>query len=194
MLTHLQTTHPKLHTPRLYLREWRSGDLPAFAALNADPEVMKYFPKALTRHESDALVARIEQHFGEHGFGLWAVTLASDATFIGCVGLMKPSFDAHFTPCVEVGWRIAHAHWNEGYATEAASAAIKFAFTDFKLDSLVSFTVEANLASRRVMQKLGMHHSPADDFNHPRISQGDPLERHVLCRLSLEDWRAQHAR
>jgi RimJ/RimL family protein N-acetyltransferase len=168
---------------RLRLREWRDEDLAAFADLNADPRMAEHLPKTLTRTESDQFASRICAHFEKHGFGLWAVEVSDVASFIGFVGLSVPRFDAHFTPCIEIGWRIAHSYWNRRYATEGARAAVTYAFSELGLSEIVSFTVPHNLASRRVMEKLGMSHDPSDDFDHPMLSEGDPLRRHVLCRL-----------
>jgi RimJ/RimL family protein N-acetyltransferase len=172
-----------LQTPRLHLRDWRTDDLPAYAAMNADPQVTEFLP-AFIRAESDQRVARIREHFSVHGFGQWAVELIDGGTFIGSVGLSVASFQSHFTPCVEVGWRLAYEHWGRGYATEAATAAIDFGFETLKLDEIVSFTVPENLRSRRVMERLGMTRSEADDFEHPLLAKGHRLRRHVLYRLS----------
>jgi RimJ/RimL family protein N-acetyltransferase len=173
-----------LSTPRLRLRLWRDEDLPVFAALNASPEVMEFFPKPLDRAESDELADRIRGHFARHGFGLWAVELPGIADFIGFVGLAVPAFEAHFTPCVEIGWRLAQEHWGQGYATEAARAALDFGFQNLGLEEIVSFTVPANQRSRAVMERIGMTRSPADDFDHPSIPENHPLRRHVLYRVS----------
>jgi RimJ/RimL family protein N-acetyltransferase len=144
---------------------------------------MEHFPAPLTRAESDAMVDRIEAAFESNGFGLWAVEVLGGAPFIGFVGLAVPTFEAHFTPAVEVGWRLAREHWGRGYATEAARAALEFGFGSVGLDEIVSFTVPANVRSRTVMERLGMTHDPKDDFDHPRIPPGNPLRRHVLYRL-----------
>jgi len=171
-----------LRTPRLVLRQWRQSDFDSFAALNADSEVRRFFPAPLTREESDALAKRAERDIAERGWGLWAVEVMESAPFIGFVGLAEPSFDAHFTPAVEVGWRLSRDQWGNGYATEAARAAITFAFDDLGLDEIVSFTSEVNERSRRVMERLGMTHDPQDDFDHPSVASG-PLRRHVLYRI-----------
>ena len=175
---------PVLVTDRLCLRGWQEEDLPAFAALNADPRVMEFLPKVLSREESDARAAQIIDHFNQHGFGLWAVEVKGGADFAGFVGLNVPAFAAHFTPCVEIGWRLAYEHWGCGYATEAARAALGFAFGTLRLKEIVSFTVPANVRSRRVMERLGMTHSPGDDFEHPSLPVGHRLRPHVLYRLS----------
>ena len=140
---------PVLTTAGLCLREWRDDDLAAFAALNADPRVMEHFPKLLSRDESDATAARIREHFARHGFGLWAVEVVGVADFIGFVGLSVPAFEAPFTPCVEIGWRLACEHWGRGYATEAVRAALGFGFESLELEEIVSFTVAANQLAPR---------------------------------------------
>lgn len=173
---------PELRSQRLLLRAWRAADRAPFAALNADPAVMEHFPALLTVEQSDAMVDRIEAHFETHGFGLWAVEAPGVADFIGFVGLSVPAFSAPFTPCVEIGWRLARAHWGAGYASEAARAALEFGFGELRLDEIVSFTVPDNVRSRRVMQRLGLHHDPADDFDHPNLPDGHRLRRHVLYR------------
>jgi ribosomal-protein-alanine N-acetyltransferase len=174
---------PTIETARLRLRPWRAADLAPFAALNADPAVMEYFLKPLDRQESDDTVARIEAHFRRHGFGFWAVEAKDLASFIGMVGLGVPSWTAPFTPCVEIGWRLARAQWGRGYAREAAAAALDHGFGVLGLDEIVSFTVPANLRSRAVMERLGMRRAAADDFDHPRVPPGHPLRRHVLYRI-----------
>jgi RimJ/RimL family protein N-acetyltransferase len=174
----------ELRTERLWLRRWSSGDRARFAAVNADARVMEHFPGVLSREESDALAARIEESLERRGFGLWAVEIPDVTSFAGFVGLSFPGFEAPFTPCVEIGWRLAFAHWGAGYATEGARAVRDFAFAQLGLDEIVSFTVPDNVRSRRVMEKLGMTHDPADDFDHPAHPDGHRLRRHVLYRLA----------
>lgn len=174
---------PIIETPRLILRGMRDSDMPAFAAMNVDARVMEFFPAPLTPAESTALAQRIDDHFVAHGHSFWAVEAVGVADFVGLAGLLVPSFEAHFTPCVEIGWRFASAHWGKGYATEAARALLEFGFDRAGLDEIVSFTVPANQRSRRVMERIGMMHNPAEDFDHPNIPGGDPLRRHVLYRL-----------
>jgi RimJ/RimL family protein N-acetyltransferase len=172
-----------IQTDRLLLRRWREGDREPFCRLNSDPGVMEFMPACLMRAESDALVQRIEEHFRKHDFGLYAAELREDGTFIGFVGLGVPTFTANFTPCVEIGWRLSAAHWGRGLATEGALAVVKHAFGELRLDEIVSFTVPANVRSRRVMEKIGMTHDESEDFDHPNLPEGHPLRRHVLYRL-----------
>lgn len=168
---------------RLRLRRWRGEDREAFAAMNADRQVMEFFRNRLSRAESDAMVDRIEAHFCEHGFGLWAIEIPGSADFIGFTGLVVSRFDAHFTPCVEIGWRLAFEHWGRGYATEAARLALGYGFGALALSEIVSFTSVTNRRSRAVMERLGMHHDPADDLDHAALPEGHPLRPHVLYRL-----------
>jgi len=172
-----------LQTDRLVLRHWHAADRLPFAEMNADPRVMDFMPATLSRPESDVLLDRIEKHIDTHGFGLFAAELRRDRSFIGFIGLAIPSFQTSFTPCVEVGWRLSPIHWGKGLATEGARKVIRYAFEGLGLEAVVSFTVPANARSRRVMEKLGMTHDPADDFDHPNLPQGHPLRRHVLYRL-----------
>ena len=183
----------RLSTPRLILRPWREEDLEPFARLNADERATQYLLHRLNRAQSDALVARISAHFEREGFGLWAVEAPGVAPFIGAVGLVIPGFSAAFTPCVEIGWRLAPDFWGRGFASEAARSALAFGFETAGLAEIVSLTVPANTRSQAVMQRLGMTHSPVDDFDHPLVSAGHPLLRHVLYRLSKEAWRASSA-
>jgi len=174
---------PELRTERLKLRRWQERDRAPFAALNADPVVMEFFPTLLTRAESDAFVDRIEAAFEERGWGLWAVE-TPDGTFAGYVGLWPAVFEADFTPAVEIGWRLAASCWGNGYAPEAACAALTFGFDELGLDEILSFTSVLNLKSQRVMQKIGMTTDPAEDFDHPNLLEGDRLRRHVLYRIA----------
>ncbi|HXZ59046.1 MAG TPA: GNAT family N-acetyltransferase [Steroidobacteraceae bacterium] len=177
----------RLTTPRLTLRQWRAADLEPFAALNADPAVMEFMPKRLTRAESDALVERAAADLEARGWGLWALEVRESGAFAGCVGLNVPAFQAHFTPCTEILWRLARPDWGRGYATEAARECLRFALETLRLPELVAFTVPANVRSRAVMERLGMRHDPADDFAHPRLPAGHPLRDHVLYRLAAPD-------
>ena len=159
-----------------------SADRRPFADMNANPDVMEYFPAVLSREESDRLADRIEEHFVTHGFGPWALEIPGVASFAGFVGLSVPPFEAPFTPCVEIGWRLARAYWGHGYVTEAARAALNFGFDELSLQEIVSFTVPANTRSRRVMERLGMVRDPLEDFAHPLVPEGHPLRPHVLYR------------
>ena len=181
----------ELRTERLLLRRWRPEDRAPFAALNADPEVMRHFPAPLTRRESDALADRIEESIERDGWGLWALEERATNGFLGFTGLAEPAFDAHFMPAVEIGWRLARPTWGHGFASEAARAAAAFAFTQLGLDEIVSMAVAGNARSRAVMRRLGMRREPADDFDHPLVREPH-LRRHVLYRLTQADWRAAH--
>jgi RimJ/RimL family protein N-acetyltransferase len=173
-----------VRTERLVLRRWRAEDREPFARLNADPEVMRHFRSTLDRSASDLLVERIEAEFEERALGLWAVEVVGEAPFAGFVGLHHAAFPAHFTPAVEIGWRLARPHWGRGYATEGARAALADGFDRLGLAEVVSLTVPANTRSRAVMERLGMTRDEADDFDHPSLPEGHPLRRHVLYRLS----------
>lgn len=179
---------PALRTERLLLRPWKDEDLPAFAAMNDDPDVMAFMPKRLSREESDASAGRIRNQIDTVGWGLWALEAPGIAPFAGFAGLSVPRFEAHFTPCVEVGWRLAKAYWGKGYATEAGRAAIAYGFDTLGLSQIVSFTAVGNWRSRAVMERLGMQHDACDDFDHPAPAEGDPLQRHVLYRLTKTSW------
>ncbi len=177
-----------LKTERLLLRRWQDSDREPFARLNADPRVMEFMPGPLTREESDAFVARIESHFEQYGFGLFAAELLPAHAFLGFMGLSVPTFQAHFTPCVEIGWRLCAEYWGGGLATEGGREIVRYAFEVLELEALVSFTAAVNLRSRRVIEKLGMTRDPAEDFDHPRLPEGHPLRRHVLYRLRRAEW------
>lgn len=182
-----------LRTERLLLRRWRPEDRTAFAALNADPAVMQHFPAPMSREASDALADRIDTHFAERGFGWWAVEVQDVAPFIGCVGLSVPRFTAHFTPCVEIAWRLSSAHWGRGYAEEAARRALTFGFENLQLQEIVSFTVPANRPSWGLMERIGMTRDKAGDFEMPTLPEGHPLRPHLLYRLPYSDWQKQTA-
>ena len=179
----------ELATDRLLLRRWQASDRVPFAALNADPEVMRYFPGPLTRQASDRLADLIYAAIERDGWGLWALEQRATSHFLGFTGLARPTFEASFTPAVEVGWRLSRAAWGFGFATEAARAAAAFAFGELDLDELVSFTAERNARSRAVMRRLGMRHDAAHDFDHPHVRE-DRIRRHVLYRLAASEWKA----
>lgn len=179
-----------MQTERLILRPWQEEDLEPFAALNADPRVMEYFPSTLNRKESDALAQREQKRIEERGWGLWAIGVPGVADFIGFVGLIywdKENLPAHFTPAYEVGWRLAFDHWGKGYATEGAKAALQYGFETLKLEEIVSMTAVQNMRSRAVMERIGMHHDPKDDFDHPKLAKDHPLSRHVLYRIKQQE-------
>jgi ribosomal-protein-alanine N-acetyltransferase len=179
--------YPQIRTDRLRLRPWKADDRAPFAAMNADSLVMEFFPGRLSAQESNAQVDRFETLFAEHGFGPWVVEIPGVAPFVGFIGLLIPRFEAHFTPCVEIGWRLATDFWNRGYATEGARAVLDFAFSELGLEEVVAMTAVQNVRSRRVMEKLGMIRSPSDDFDHPLVPNGHALQRHVLYRIRPAD-------
>lgn len=175
---------PQLRTPRLLLRRWRDSDREPFAALNADPDVMAHFPKPLTSERSDHMIDLIEAEFDRHDFGLWAIEVADTGAFIGFAGLNEVGFHAHFTPAVEIGWRLARQAWGHGYATEAARAALAYGFDVIGLPEVVSFTSTTNLRSQAVMRRIGMTYDPAGDFDHPNLPPRHRLRRHLLYRIT----------
>lgn len=179
-----------LHGERVLLRDWRDDDLPAWVAMNADPAVRRHFPGVLDEAAALGEASRIRAHAEREGFTFWALEIPGVTDFAGCVGLIRTGFDAHFTPCVEIGWRLAQAHWGKGYASEAARLALVYGFDPLQRDEIVALTVPANLPSQAVMQRIGMQRDPADDFDHPRLAAGHPLQRHLLYRIKRQDWRA----
>ena len=176
-----------LMTERLLLRRWREADRVPFRMLNADPRVMEFMPGPLAPEASDALMDRAELHFERSGFGPFAAELRQSGAFLGFIGLSIPKFEAPFMPVVEIGWRLAADYWGQGLATEGAREALRYGFEELGLSNVVSFTADANLRSRRVMEKLGMTHDPGDDFEHPSLPQGHPLRHHVLYRIHRAD-------
>jgi RimJ/RimL family protein N-acetyltransferase len=170
------------------LRPWRDDDVAPFAAMNVDSRVMEYFPAVLSQAETHAAVARIRDYFAQHGYGPWAAEELGGAPFIGYVGLTTPRFEAPFMPAIEIGWRLAFEHWGKGYAREAARAALGYGFESLGLDQIVSFTATGNRRSWRVMEAIGMKRSLDEDFNHPSLPAGHPLERHVLYRINRPEW------
>ena len=181
-----------LSTERLVLGTWSDQDTEALLELSTDPEVMRHFPAPGTREQIEALVARHRANLASGRPGLYAVRVAATGTSIGFVGLATPSFEAPFMPCVEIGWRLARHAWGQGYATEAARAVLGHGFGTLGLDEIVSFTTVANRPSIAVMQRLGMHRDPAEDFDHPSVPEGHPVRPHVLYRLTAEEWRRAH--
>ena len=178
----------ELDTERLRLRQWRASDLTPFARLNADPRTMEFFPARLDRQASDALAKRIEAKIAERWWGLWAAEIRATSEFIGFIGLQPPIAQLPFSPCVEIGWRLAQPYWGKGFATEGARAALRCGFEKLGLDEIVSFTVPTNQRSRAVMERLGMQEDKAGMFEHPSIAPGSPLRLHCLYRLSKKRW------
>jgi RimJ/RimL family protein N-acetyltransferase len=174
----------EFETSRLRLRQWRIADREPFAALCADPRVMEFFPSVLSRSESDALAERAAALIAKRGWGFWAAELKATGQFIGFVGLHTPTAQLPFSPCVEVGWRLAFAHWGQGLATEAATAVVAVGFHTLLLEEIVSFAVVGNRRSRAVMERLGMR--PSGTFEHPQLPEGSPLRLHCLYRLSKD--------
>lgn len=174
-------TEMNLVGPRIKLRQWMAADIGAFAAMNADTEVMEFFPQPLATDQSLALFERLKRGIEERGWGLWAVEI--DHEMAGFTGLAEPNFEAHFTPCLEIGWRFHRRFWGHGYALEAAQVALRFAFESLHLREVVSFTARRNERSQRLMQRLGMIHSLVDDFEHPKLPVGHTLRDHVLYRI-----------
>jgi len=181
-----------IKTNRLVLRHWKPEDLGPFAMLNADPLVREYFSSTLNRQESDRIAKLISDEIDKNGYGFWAISVPHVSDFVGFVGIRPVDFEAHFTPAVEIGWRLAHEFWGKGYATEGATAALKYGFQTLNLDEIVAFTAVANARSRNVMQKIGMHRLAEDDFDHPQLAVDDKLRRHVLYRIRRKDWEGKY--
>ncbi|SRR5579883_323283 len=173
----------KIITKRLILREWQDSDLEPFTQINQDPKVLEFLPAGRSKEEVSEWILQIKQHFKTHGFGLWAATLKDTGELIGFVGLNVPAFESHFTPCVEIGWRLGSHHWGHGYATEAAKAVLKLAFEEFGLSEVVSFAVPENNRSIKVMEKIGMIRDVKGDFRHPKLPENHRLSLHVLYSI-----------
>ena len=182
----------EIKTKRLILRSWRESDLEPFAQMNADPKVMEYFPSVMSREESDQLARMLAIKIEKTGYGFLAVSVPNVSEFIGFLGLNsidKTTWPVHFSPAIEIGWRLAAPYWGKGYATEGAIACLKYAFEALGLHEIVSFTAEQNMPSRAVMSKIGMHYDPKGDFDHPKLPNGHRLKKCVLYRLSLAEWQ-----
>jgi 3-dehydroquinate dehydratase/shikimate dehydrogenase len=180
-----------IQTERLILRPWKDEDLEPLAKLNVDPRVTAYFPGLKTREESDASVKFMSNHFERCGWGFWAVSLIQTSEFIGFIGLREIYFKTDFTPAVEIGWRLAFNYWGKGYATEGALASLRYGFEKLKLEKIVSYTAAQHMKSRAVMERIGMHHHPKDDFDHPRLPENYPFRRQVLYQLTANQWQEQ---
>lgn len=181
--------HPVLVTLRLRLRRWRAGDIDAFAALNADPQVMAQFPASLSRAESEFVLEQIEAGFDRDGFGIWALETLADEMFLGITGISPVPFAAAFTPAVEVGWRLRPDAWGQGYATEAAACALDYGFTRAGLEEIVSFASKTNTRSIAVMERLKMRQDTKGDFLHPLLDKASPLAPHALYRITKAQWQ-----
>lgn len=188
----MHDTTPLLQTGRLRLRGWTDADRTPFAALNADPEVMRYFLAPLSSEASDRAIDAFRASFATRGFGNWAVERVDTGELVGFVGLSVPVRPLPCMPCVEIGWRLARAHWHQGFATEAARAALRFGFETLGLQEIVSFTTLTNAPSRAVMERLGMVDAH-EDFEHPALPEGHPLRPHCLYRLPRARWAAANA-
>ena len=174
---------PVIETPRLRLRNWRDEDLQPWFEMGADPRVMEFFPGVYDRERSDSIAASVRQRNEANTYGWWIVEEKNGEPFAGVIQLDEVSFEAHFTPVREIGWRLPVEFWGRGYATEAARAVLEYAFERLAMDEVVALTTVMNVRSRRVMERLGMTHDPNDDFDNPRVPDGHPLQRHVLYRI-----------
>jgi len=171
-----------INTERLLLRQWKDSDLPALVSMNQDPKVMEFIGPALNEADNRAMIERAKRNWVEHGYGRFAVEATKTSELIGFIGLAQCKFESHFTPAVEIGWRLAHNFWGLGYATEGAEAVMTWAFKNLDLHEIVSFTSTSNFRSRRVMGKIGMQRDIVDDFKHPNMTADNPLRENVLYR------------
>jgi RimJ/RimL family protein N-acetyltransferase len=174
----------KIETERLLLREWIDDDILPFYEMGQDPRVMEYFPSLWSMNSVEIFIKNMQIQLEEKKYSLWALEEKKSKRFIGFVGLNSPQWEAHFTPCVEIGWRLAFEFWGKGYATEAAKSVLKYAFNKLHLQELVSFTTVGNLRSRKVMERIGMHRDPEGDFLHPKLDPNHILAKHVLYRIT----------
>ena len=177
-----------IETDRLILRTWRESDLQQMLTINQDPKVMEYFPGLQDLEATTNFITKVNNHFDKPGYSLYATTRKDTSEFIGFIGLLIANFEAHFTPATEIGWRLSSKHWDKGFATEGAQAVLNHAFRELKIPEIVSFTAEGNAQSIKVMQKIGLRHHANDDFDHPKLEDTSPLKRHVLYRLSKEEY------
>ncbi|WP_105616317.1 GNAT family N-acetyltransferase [Vallitalea okinawensis] len=171
----------EFESERLGFRQWDEKDKEPFYMMNSNNEVMRFFPNTLLREESNKFVDKIMKHFEEKGYGLWAVEVKKTNEFIGFIGFKEATFEAAFTPCIEIGWRLDNKHWNRGYATEGARACLKYAFNQLKLNDIYSFTAQINHPSINVMSKIGLRE--VGTFNHPKVAEDSPLRPHVLYKI-----------
>ncbi|MER8949847.1 GNAT family N-acetyltransferase [Mesorhizobium sp. M0809] len=178
----------ELRTKRLLLRKWKDEDVQPFARMNDDPRVVRYLARIADRSAIEAWIKAQHEHFKKYGYGLWVLERSDVAGFLGFCGLVNIPYRAHFTPAVEIAWRLHPDCWGRGYATEAALAALAFGFQYLKLNQIVANAAVDNAASRRVMERIGMSFNPKDDFDHPLKAAHDPLRHQVLYRLTYQDW------
>ena len=183
IVTHIDQGIHQLQTSRLILRNWKQNDIEPFAILNSDPRVCEFLPNVLSQEETLTSVIKIQSHFKKHAFGLFAVELISTKTFIGFVGLKYFSFDSHFTPSVELAWRLSWKNWGQGLATEAAQKVTQYGFETLGLPEILAITAKNNQGSRRVMEKLGMFTNEDENFLHPQLEYSHPLAEHILYRF-----------
>lgn len=183
-----------IETQRLILRHWVPADKDPFYKINADKRVMEFYPNVLTREESDGIIDRAQALLGNNELAMMAVELKENSKFVGFIGLQNIPFEAEFTPAVEIGWRIAFEHWNQGLATEGANAVLEYGFSNLNLAEIISITFEGNLRSRRVMEKIGMIRDLQGDFSHPRLPVDDRLRPHVLYRSSNKNTITKYQR
>lgn len=183
----------EIRTPRLLLRNWKDSDIQPFIAMGQDERVRKYFPSLASEEESRDSIERNRAMFLDQGWGMWAAEEQTDNTFIGFIGIRKVPYELPFpsleSPMVEVGWALRPQWWNQGLATEGALASLRFGFQTLELKEIVSFTSLLNAPSIRVMQKIGMHRDIADDFDHPRVAKDHELCRHLVYRMTNEEWK-----
>jgi len=177
-----------IETDRLILRTWLDSDLQLMLAINQDLKVMEYFPGLQDLKATTNFITKVNNHFDKHGYSRYATIRKDTSEFIGFIGLLIADFEAHFTPATEIGWRLSSKHWGKGFATEGAKAVLDHAFRELKIPEIVSFTAEGNAKSIKVMQKIGLRHNANDDFDHPKLDNTSQLKRHVLYRLSKEEY------
>jgi len=177
---------PRLQTERTILRPWADSDLEPWVTLNGDERVMEFFPSTYTRDRAERSAALLRERLERDGYGWWVLEIKNGASFAGVIALQDVPFEAHFTPALEIGWRLQHDHWGHGYATEAARSALAFALSELQRDEVVAMTAAVNERSRRVMQRLGMTRDPDDDFEHPAVVAGHPIRPHVLYRIKRD--------
>jgi ribosomal-protein-alanine N-acetyltransferase len=181
----------QIFTQRLILRSWRDSDRQPFAEMSEDADVMEHLRPLATQDACNAWIDFQINHQSSHGFCLWALESRASGLFMGAVGLLHVSFVAHFTPAVEVGWRLARPFWGQGFAAEAARAALQFGFEEIRLTEVVAHASVRNTRSRRLMAKLGMSHDCAEDFDRPGAPESDSLRRQALYRLTRDAWLSQ---